>query len=142
LCCVSVVVVQHLSYFNAKVQLDGFDMAVSKRPPGTMALCLTFVVIADSLQAFHLLADSSTRFTGAVHALLSFLGWQVANEVEVEQILDAGYDHATGLPAISSVVQVLVCSVCLKLSTYSPFATLYPCSTWSPTKVQKLKDWQ
>ena len=31
---------------------------------------------------------------------------QVANEVETEQILDAGIDYRTGLPLISSLVQV------------------------------------
>jgi len=30
---------------------------------------------------------------------------QVANEVETEQILDAGVDYRTGLPLISSLVQ-------------------------------------
>ena len=34
---------------------------------------------------------------------------QVANEVETEQILDAGIDYRTGLPLVSSLVQVSLC---------------------------------
>jgi hypothetical protein len=40
------------------------------------------------------------------HAAPAHTNMQVANEVETEQILDAGIDYRTGLPLISSLVQV------------------------------------
>ena len=46
---------------------------------------------------------------------------RVANEVEIEQVVDAGFDWRTGFPLLASLVQVLIfkapCLVLLPATT-------------------------
>lgn len=65
-----------------------------------------------------LLARRSRHFAGTRFKKrgLSEAGY-VANEVETEQIIDAGIDFKSGLPLLSSMVQVSVCH--LKLVNHS-----------------------